>query len=127
MKITKKAIKEAPQFIITLDPKSCGANNVEGFYKALTAELYFKTLAATNILEAMAEAESYYNETTYIINIAEKTGTADTDTDGIVYREILTTRGDHNWHVCDKAHSEAPAIIAYNPEYKFFQIIDLEW
>lgn len=124
MKITKKAIKEAPQYIMTLDPKACGANNVEGFYKALGAEYYYKTLTATNILEAMAEAESYYNETTYLITIAEKTGAADTDTDGVIYREILTTRGDHNWHVCDKAHSETPALIAYNHEYKFFQIID---
>lgn len=124
MKITKKAIKEAPQYIMTLDPKACGANNAEGFYKSLGAVLYYKTLTAANILEAMTEAESYYDETTYMVTIAEKTGAADAATDGVVYREILATRSDHTWHVCDKAHSETPALIAYNPEYKFFQIIE---
>lgn len=124
MKITKKAIKEAPKYIMTLDPKACGANNAEGFYKSLGAGLYYKTLTATSILEAMAEAESHYNETTYLITIAEKTGNADTNTDGIIYREILTTRGNYNWHICNDAHGELPATIAYNPEYKFFQIIN---
>ena len=127
MKITKKAIKEAPKFIMTLDPKACGANNVEGFYKALGSQLYYKTLAATNILEAMAEAESYYDETTYLISLEEKTVDADANTDGVVYREILATRGCSNWHLFDKAHSETPALIAYNPEYKFFQVIGFDW
>lgn len=123
MKITKKAINEAPKYIILLDPKSCGANNKEGFYKALGAELYYKALNAKSILEAMAEAESYYNETTFLINIAEKTGEVDADTEGLVYNEILTTRSESNWHKCDRSHGEQPYKIAYNTTHKFFQLL----
>lgn len=123
MKLTKKMIKEAPKYIINLDPKSCGADNTEGFYKSLGAELYFKTLKADNLIDAMVEAESYFNETTYLINIAEKTSEVNEEIEGIVYKEILTTRGNKNWHKCDVAHSESPCNIAYNLEYKFFQLV----
>lgn len=121
MKITKKAIKEAPKYIMCLDPKACGADNVAGFDKALGAELYYRTMAATNMLDAMTEAESYFNDTTYLITIAGKTERVSDEAEGIIYKEILTTRSGHNWHRCDSAHSETPFEIAYNLEYKFFQ------
>lgn len=127
MKITKKVIKESPEYIMTLDPKSCGANNVLGFYKALGCDLYYKTMSANNILDAMTEAEEYFNETTYIITIAQKTGESDSDTEGVVYKEVLTTRGNGAWHKTDKDHSETPAKIAYNPEFKFFQLLCTEY
>lgn len=125
MKITKKVINEAPKYIMVLDPKACGANNVDGFYnKGCSAiRLYYKTLKAKNILEAMDEAEQYFNETTYLITIAEKTGEADVNTDGVVYKEILTTRTQGHYHRCDEKHSETPFKIAYNPEFKFFEVL----
>ena len=121
MKITKKAIKEAPKYIMCLDPKATGGENVKGFYKALGAELYYRTMAATNLLDAMTEAESFFDDSTYLITIAGKTERASEEVEGVIYKEILTTRDGFSWHRCDEAHSETPYEIAYNLEYKFFQ------
>ena len=123
MKTTKKAINEAPKYIIMLDPEECGANNADGFYKTLGAELYYKTLTANNIIEAMTEAESYFNETTYLINIAEKTGEVISELESIVYKDVLTTRNGSNWHICDYRHCEVPHNTAYNLQYKYFETI----
>lgn len=125
MKFTKKVIKEAPEYIIRLDPKAGGTSKpkANGFYKILCDELYYKALTAQTLLEAMQEAENYFDDTTYLIDIAVKTGDFDTDNEGIVYKDILTTRGNKNWHICDKAHCEIACYTAYNPEFIFFQMI----
>lgn len=122
MKITKKAINEAPKYIIMLDPLACGANNTDGFYR-FGFDLYFKTLTANTVIEAMAEAERYFNETTLAITIAEKTGEINSDTEGIVYKDILTTRGGKLWQICDDEHFELPYYTSYNLQYKSFELI----
>lgn len=124
MKLTKKAIKEAPEYIIMLDPKACGASekSKNGFYKRLGCELYFKALSANTIIEAMKEAESYFDDTTYLITLSEKTGEVDTESESIIYKDILTTRANSNWHICDREHSERPCFTNYNPEFKFFDL-----
>lgn len=52
MKITKKAIKEAPEYIIRLDTKAGGTSKpkANGFYKILGVELYYKALTAQTLL-----------------------------------------------------------------------------
>lgn len=107
--MTKKMINAAAKYIVVID------------YKAQHGGLEYKTLKAENILEAMREAEMMFNETVYLINIAEKT--RETSGDCIVYKEVLTTRGHENWHMCDKAHSEVPAKIAHNVHYDYYEII----
>lgn len=125
MKITKKAIKEAPEYIIRLDPKAGGTSKpkANGFYKIIGVELYYKALTAQTLLEAMQEAENYFYDTTYLIDIAVKTGDFDPDNEGIIYKDVLTTRGNKNWHICDKAHCEIAYYTAYNPEFIFFQML----
>lgn len=115
-KITKKAIKEAPAYIITID------------YTVDTKKgLERKTLAATNLVEAMAEAETFFSEEVYLIDLAEKTGDIDADVNGLIYKDILTSRRRRNWHITDKQHSESPASTAYNLEFGFFQIVSIEY
>ncbi len=120
MKMTKKAMKEAPRYIMTLDPKTRCTPNADGFYKSLGAEYYYKALTAENLLDAMTEADSHFDDTTYIITIAEKTGTYDIETKSIIYKEILSSRSEGNWHRCDSAHHETPFAIAYDSEIIWF-------
>ena len=125
MKFTKKVIKEAPEYIIRLDPKAGGTSKpkANGFYKILCDELYYKVLTAQTLLEAMQEAENYFDDTTYLIDIAVKTGDFDPDNEGVIYKDVLTTRGNKNWHICDKAHCEIACYTAYNPEFISFQML----
>ena len=104
-KLTKKAIKAAPQYVMIIDWMVEYKN---GFTKT--------TLEADNLLDAMTEAEQYKDENVYLIKIAEKTAeTYDNDT-AIVYDDILTTRS-YGWHRSDAQHSECAHRVAYYPEW----------
>ena len=112
MKLTKKMIKEAKEYIVMIDEKA-----------SYETGLKFKTLEAKNILEAMAEAESLFDERTYLIRIAEKTETVDESANGIIYKEILSTRSGYNWNTTDERRGETANNIAHNIEFDFFQLV----
>lgn len=63
-------------------------------------------LEATDLLDAMSEAE-LYSEGAYLINIAEKFGKAykHEGASCVKYREILTNRIG-GWNATDEAHGE---------------------
>lgn len=114
-KITKKAIKEAPKYMVVID------------WKALCREpFHYELLKAETVYEAMNEAESFMDETVYLIKLLEKTDRIDEEEGaenslGIIYNAVLTNR--HNgWHVNDYAHSERKFEAAYNPNWSFSPI-----
>lgn len=78
-------------------------------YSPLTLE--YKVLNATNILDAMNEAERYLDkEKVYLITVMErksaKTAAGWTrGTKSVTYRDVLTNRG-YGWHSTDETHSE---------------------
>lgn len=66
-------------------------------------------LTASNLLDAMDEAETLFSEDVYLVDIAEKSGKGQkvgtwTETP---YKDILRSRGC-GWHRCDHGHSESP-------------------
>lgn len=97
MKITKKTIKEQPDFMVIIDRASEFTNP--------QYPIEIKPLNALTIIEAMNEAEKYIDDTIYLINIAEKTN--EVIENKIVYRDILTHRS-RGWHICDEKHCETP-------------------
>ena len=69
----------------------------------------FITLIATNLLDAMNEAEQYMTEDTYLVHLMESKKFV---TNRKTYKErlhstSLTNRGN-GWHTTDEAHSERP-------------------
>lgn len=109
-KITKKAIKEAHNYTIAIDycidTESHRAKNYKlwgnDFWKMVALE-------ADSILDAMSEAEAYFNEDTYMIHLLEKTGEVN-DRGGyktIEYRAILASRHKGSWHRHDSKHGES--------------------
>ncbi len=78
-------------------------------YKPLTLE--YKVLSATNILDAMNEAERYLDkEKVYLITVMERKSSKPAagwtrGTKVVTYRDVLTNRGN-GWHSTDEAHSE---------------------
>ena len=82
-KLTKKAIKEAANYLVMIDNK----NN---------PRLYTDVLEAKTLIEAMDEATGYFNADTYLLAILEKTEET-FDNEGIIYREILQSRTEGRW------------------------------
>ena len=124
MKITKNIMKEASEFIICVDPKiSCSYDtNYSYDWKGRgmstgIASMHFKVMEATNIIDAMREADAYWDENVYAIKISQK---SHADDEHIVYKDILTCRNEWNWHVTDEQHCEVPCEVLYNPEHKYF-------
>ncbi len=78
-------------------------------YAPLTIE--YKALNATNILDAMNEAEQFLDkEKVYLITVMERKRAKRAagwpkGSKAVVYRDILTNRGC-GWHSTDEAHSE---------------------
>lgn len=121
MKITKKLMKEAPEFVICVDPKS-GSDYSYNWKEmemqhSMGVELYFKTMSASSVLDAMREADTYWDDNVYIITIGQKSYA---DDECIVYKDILSCRNEWNWHIADEQHMETPWELRYNPEYKYF-------
>ena len=118
-KITKKAIKEAPKFMVVVDWKMEKR-------EASCEPFHYELLKAETVYEAMNEAESFMNETVYLIKLLEKTDRIDEEDGaenslGIIYSAVLTNR--HNgWHVNDHAHSEGKFEAAYNPNWSISPI-----
>lgn len=109
MKITKKAIKEAPRYMVVIDWKS----GKRPTYKAFD----YKLLDAADILTAMDEAETYYTEDVYMIYLLEKT--SHTTELGILYGSVLCSRQAGNYHKADSAHSEGGFWATYNPCWNY--------
>lgn len=105
MKITKKIIKEQPEFMIIIDRASEFTNPQYPIEQ--------KLLSASNIIEAMTEAEKYIDDTIYLINIAERTN--EVFEEKVVYKDILTHRS-HGWNICDEKHCENPFHYGLNVE-----------
>lgn len=80
-------------------------------YKANTRKGFEHVeLAAQNLLDAMNEAETLFDEEIYLVDIAEKVGKTE-KVDGhkeTKFTEILRNRGN-GWHRCDSMHGESPA------------------
>ena len=86
-KLTKKAIKEAANYMIQIDWKA-------NYRNALEAEV----LEAKTLVEAMNEASKRFDENVYMLSILEKTGAITGDGGpGLVYEEILRSRTAGRW------------------------------
>lgn len=94
-KITKKMISEAPKYMIAID-----RTDYSGFDKM--------PLTATNLMDAMSEAESYHTDKVYMIHLLEKGGVMALGEgfEGIAYNGILASRTKGNFHKQDNAHCE---------------------
>lgn len=91
MKITKKVIKEAPAFILGIDYKSS--------YKPLTIDL--ESLIADNLLDAMKEANNYFDyETVWCLRIYSKTDIIEDDR--IYYKQIIGANRENRWEVLEE-------------------------
>lgn len=107
MNITKKAIREAPKYMLVIDYKNGKASDYGCFD--------YKLLAAKDILTVMGEAESYFDETVYMTYILEKTeGLTDF---GILYGSVLTSRTKGSYHKANEAHDESEFWATYNPTW----------
>lgn len=105
MKITKKAIKEAPEFILGIDYKAT--------YKAMTIELV--PLSTSNLAEAMEEANQYWDdETVWCLQIYAKTEEIDDDLECLKYKNCMGAWNEELWRV-SKSKDYA---CMYSPRYK---------
>lgn len=107
--ITKKAIKEAPEFMIVVDNKAEYKGN---------APFDYEMMEAKTVIEAMTEAEDYIDNATYLVKILQKTGEVDPEGLGIIYSAILCNR-TNGWHTNDTKHSETEFEATYNPNWSF--------
>ena len=110
-KLTKKEIASQANFILVIDRKT-------EFTKSYEPIEVIK-LESCGIIEAMYEAETYINDTVYLINISEKTNEV-IDNKIVVYNDILTNRGN-GWHACDNDHCEQPYKYGYDVEFNCFE------
>lgn len=104
MKITKKAIKEAPKFAIGIDYKAS--------YKPLTIET--KLIEANDIYEAIEKANELFDEeTVWCLNLYEKSG--EVKDECIMYDEKMQSDRKESWHLIhrDEFH------VGYNPEWDY--------
>ena len=120
-KLTKKAIKEMPQYIVIIDWMS-GANVIIEWMSGAKKPFDYIPVNVNNILDAMDVAESYKSNDVYLIKIAEKTDRV-YDTTALIYEDVLVTRS-HGWHRSDEKHGECNSWIAYYPEYNYFTHVD---
>ena len=117
MKITKKAIKEAAEFILVIDWKAEKRD-------ALSAPFTYLLMDAKTIPEAMSEAEKHIDDTVYLVKLLEKTGELDSEeienggSLGIIYKAILANR-KNGWHCNDYDHCEGRFEVAYNPTWRY--------
>ena len=117
MKITKKAIKEAAEFILVIDWK---AEKRESMSEPFT----YLLLDAKTIPEAMNEAEKRIDDTVYLVKLLQKTGELEDEeieagySLGIIYKAILANR-KYGWHTNDYSHSEGRFEVTYNPNWSF--------
>ena len=106
MKITKKAIKEAATYCIAIDYLT-GSESEKNRRMSDWGNTHwnFKAMKASNLMDALTEAETYHTEDTYMIHLFEKTGSLNEN--GIEYKPILASRTKGNWHRHDNQHSES--------------------
>ena len=120
MKITKKAIKEAPRYMLVIDWKA------EKRQAMPYEPFHYELLNASSIFEAMNEAEAKLDDTVYLMKLLENTGDIDREegeenTAGIIYHAVMTNR--HNgWHCNDYSHGEGRFEATYNPLWNFSPI-----
>lgn len=119
MKITKKAIKEAPEFMMVIDWKAEKRD-------AMGEPFTYKMMKAADVFEAMNEAERHIDDTVYLIKILKKTGALDNDGKpeeclGIIYSAVLCNR-KNGWHTNDHKHSEGRFEATYNPTWLYSPI-----
>ena len=107
MRVTKKMINEANNYMVLIDRKA-------GFKPDLEAV----KLEAVTIFEAMIEAEKKFDDTVYLISIFEKQNTVEEEK--IIYKEVITNRGN-GWHTTDEEHSEVPYKYGFYPEFDNFE------
>ena len=106
-KITKNDINGAPKYMLVIDYKNDKTSDYGCFD--------YKLLAAKDILTAMDEAESYFDETVYMTYILEKTeGLTDL---GILYGSVLTSRTKGSYHRANEAHDEFEFWATHNPTW----------
>ena len=119
MKITKKAIKEAPEYILVIDWK---AEKRKPYSDPFT----YKLLSAKNIFEAMNEAEKKIDDTVYLVKLLQKTSKIDNEEQpdeslGIIYSAVLCNR-KNGWHTNDYDHGEGRFEATYNPTWNYSPI-----
>lgn len=119
MKITKKAIKEAPEFMLVIDWKAEKR-------KEMLDPFTYKLLNATNVFEAMDEAEQVIDDTVYLVKLLQKTGKIDNEEQpeeslGIIYSAVLCNR-TNGWHTNNYAHGEGRFEATYNPTWNYSPI-----
>lgn len=82
------------KYIVVVDQRGCKGFDIHD-------------LRANNLVEAMSEAERFWNGSVYLIRIAERVGRIERREGNKIakFREIICNRW-HGWHPCDNDHSE---------------------
>lgn len=111
--VSKKALKEASSYVVRLD------------YSTSMRYEYIK-LEATDLLGAMSEAERYFGEDIYLLDIFQKTDIIDDVEVSILYKGTVRSRRKGSWHVCDADHYESPCAIQYSPVWDGFWYAEYE-
>ena len=98
-------------------------------YKAATNKgLEYITMEAKNELEAMAEADSKWNDEIYMMQIMKQDGKMDRTNGWKVtkYTAVLARRS-HGWHLNNSENAEAPHSVHHyipkNPAYAWFATV----
>ena len=108
-KLTKKMISEAPKYMIAIDYLTSSREYDRSWRKV--------ALTADNLASAMDETETYFGLDVYMINLLEKTGTAQIeDIEYITYDPVLATRNKGAYHRHDELHGERKEMrFVHNP------------
>lgn len=119
MKITKKAIKKAPEYMLVIDWKAEKREQ-------MLAPFTYKLMNAADVFEAMNEAERHIDDTVYLVKLLKKTGKIDNEEKpeealGIIYSAVLCNR-KNGWHTNDYDHSEGRFEATYNPTWIYSPI-----
>lgn len=88
-------------------------------FKADRSEsIRYEKLHSDNVIDAMREAEAFFDEDVYLIDLLESGAVRKTKEDGAThirtsYHEILCTRDGERWHLHDAKHCEREGFGVY--------------
>lgn len=82
----------------------------------------YEKLHSDNVIDAMREAEAFFDEDVYLIDLMESGAIRKTKEDGMTYirtsyHEILCTRDGKRWHLHDEQHWETSILSHYHYVY----------
>ena len=82
----------------------------------------YERLNSDNVIDAMREAEAFFDDRVYLIDLLESGAIRKTKEDGTThirtsYHEILCTRDGKRWHLHDEQHLEISCFSTYRHVY----------